>query len=318
MPEVTGAAGAEVELAGEGDVRELVAADGSREPIDVVFPVLHGPHGRGRRGPGHAGARRGAVRGRRGPGQRRGDGQGRAEGAVRQRPACRWCRTRSCASRDGARTRRAWRRARETLGYPLFSKPADPGFERRRGEGARRRRSWPPGSRRRSAYARKAVIERAVPSPREVECAVLGNDDPVASVVGEIVPDRPRVLRLRGEVPRRATAPSCGSPPTSSRRSPSGSSGWRSPRSARSTAPAWRASTSSWRARRGRRRDPVAERDQHDPRVHVDLDVPEALGGERAGLPRPDRAAAGSGRRAARGRPRRGRPRRRSSAADAR
>ncbi|MDP9328412.1 MAG: D-alanine--D-alanine ligase A, partial [Actinomycetota bacterium] len=37
-------------------------------------------------------------------------------------------------------------------------------------------------------YARKAVMERAVPTPREVECAVLGNDDPVASVVGEIVP----------------------------------------------------------------------------------------------------------------------------------
>jgi D-alanine-D-alanine ligase len=37
-------------------------------------------------------------------------------------------------------------------------------------------------------YGRKAVLERAVPAPREVECAVLGNDDPVASVVGEIVP----------------------------------------------------------------------------------------------------------------------------------
>jgi D-alanine-D-alanine ligase len=37
-------------------------------------------------------------------------------------------------------------------------------------------------------YARKAVLERAVPSAREVEVAVLGNDDPVASVVGEIVP----------------------------------------------------------------------------------------------------------------------------------
>jgi len=37
-------------------------------------------------------------------------------------------------------------------------------------------------------YGRKAVVERAVQPIREIECAVLGNDDPVASVAGEIVP----------------------------------------------------------------------------------------------------------------------------------
>jgi D-alanine-D-alanine ligase len=37
-------------------------------------------------------------------------------------------------------------------------------------------------------YARKAVVERGIESAREIECAVLGNDDPVASVCGEIVP----------------------------------------------------------------------------------------------------------------------------------
>jgi D-alanine-D-alanine ligase len=37
-------------------------------------------------------------------------------------------------------------------------------------------------------YARKAVVERGIESVREIECAVLGNDDPVASVCGEIVP----------------------------------------------------------------------------------------------------------------------------------
>ncbi|MBA3737694.1 MAG: D-alanine--D-alanine ligase A, partial [Actinobacteria bacterium] len=45
MPEVTEGSGTEVELAAEAGSRELVAADGSREPIDVVFPVLHGPFG---------------------------------------------------------------------------------------------------------------------------------------------------------------------------------------------------------------------------------------------------------------------------------
>jgi D-alanine-D-alanine ligase len=39
-------------------------------------------------------------------------------------------------------------------------------------------------------YDRKVVVEAAVPRAREIECAVLGNDDPQASVPGEIVPSR--------------------------------------------------------------------------------------------------------------------------------
>src|SRR5204863_2641831 len=47
MPEVTDDAGARVELATEGGVRELVAADGLRESVAALFPVLHGPMGEG-------------------------------------------------------------------------------------------------------------------------------------------------------------------------------------------------------------------------------------------------------------------------------
>jgi D-alanine-D-alanine ligase len=39
-------------------------------------------------------------------------------------------------------------------------------------------------------YDRKAIIEAAVPDAREIECAVLGNTTPEASVPGEIVPSR--------------------------------------------------------------------------------------------------------------------------------
>ena len=39
-------------------------------------------------------------------------------------------------------------------------------------------------------FDRKAVIEAAVPAPREIECAVLGNDEPEASVPGEVIPSR--------------------------------------------------------------------------------------------------------------------------------
>src|SRR4029077_13624512 len=45
MPEVTPASGPAAELVEREGVRELALADGSRAPIDVVFPVLHGPYG---------------------------------------------------------------------------------------------------------------------------------------------------------------------------------------------------------------------------------------------------------------------------------
>jgi D-alanine-D-alanine ligase len=41
-----------------------------------------------------------------------------------------------------------------------------------------------------AAFDRKVLVEAAVPEAREIECAVLGNDDPEASVPGEIVPSR--------------------------------------------------------------------------------------------------------------------------------
>jgi D-alanine-D-alanine ligase len=39
------------------------------------------------------------------------------------------------------------------------------------------------------SHGRKALLERSMDGYREIECAVLGNDDPVASLPGEIVPD---------------------------------------------------------------------------------------------------------------------------------
>jgi len=39
-------------------------------------------------------------------------------------------------------------------------------------------------------FDRKIVVEAAVPDAREIECAVLGNDEPEASVPGEVIPSR--------------------------------------------------------------------------------------------------------------------------------
>ena len=40
------------------------------------------------------------------------------------------------------------------------------------------------------SFDRKIVVEAAVPAAREIECAVLGNDDPKTSVPGEVIPSR--------------------------------------------------------------------------------------------------------------------------------
>jgi D-alanine-D-alanine ligase len=41
-----------------------------------------------------------------------------------------------------------------------------------------------------AGFDRKIVVEAGVPNAREIECAVLGNDDPEASLPGEIIPSR--------------------------------------------------------------------------------------------------------------------------------
>ncbi|MBI4265583.1 MAG: D-alanine--D-alanine ligase [Acidobacteria bacterium] len=78
--------------------------------------------------------------------------------------------------------------ARE-LGYPVFVKPANLGSS----VGISKAKSEADlGGAVELAfeYDRKIVIEAAVPEAREIECSVLGNDDPQASVPGEIVPSR--------------------------------------------------------------------------------------------------------------------------------
>ncbi len=73
------------------------------------------------------------------------------------------------------------------LPYPLFVKPANLGSSIGISRAADReglRRSLAEAAR----YDRKLLIEAAVANPREIECSVLGNDDPLASVAGEIVP----------------------------------------------------------------------------------------------------------------------------------
>jgi D-alanine-D-alanine ligase len=187
MPEVTDRSGTAVELAGEGTTSELVAADGSREPIDIVFPVLHGPFGEDGTvqgmlelagipyvGAGVLGSALGMDK----------DVQKRLfrEAGLPVGPF------ETVHERDWADDPESVEAAAEALGYPVFTKPATLGssvgvskVDDAGGLGAGLAEAF--------RYAREALIEKAAVGARELECSVLGNEEPVASLAGEIVPE---------------------------------------------------------------------------------------------------------------------------------
>jgi D-alanine-D-alanine ligase len=76
-----------------------------------------------------------------------------------------------------------------TLGYPMFVKPANLGSSVGISK-AKTRASLLEAMDLAGAFDRKIVVEAAVLQAREIECAVLGNDAPEASVPGEVVPSR--------------------------------------------------------------------------------------------------------------------------------
>lgn len=76
----------------------------------------------------------------------------------------------------------------ETLAsYPLFVKPANLGSSVGISK-CRNRMELENGLKTAAVYDRRILVERGLNSPRELEVSVLGNDDPRASVPGEIRP----------------------------------------------------------------------------------------------------------------------------------
>ena len=82
-------------------------------------------------------------------------------------------------------------RAVAKLKYPVFVKPANLGSSVGISK-AHNRKELGPAIEEAAKFDRKIVIEQGVggnkQKAREIECSVLGNDDPVASIPGEIVP----------------------------------------------------------------------------------------------------------------------------------
>lgn len=74
----------------------------------------------------------------------------------------------------------------EKLGFPSFVKPANMGSSVGVSK-ARNAEELHAGLRTAALYDRKIVVEQGL-NAREIELAVLGNDDPIVSVAGEVVP----------------------------------------------------------------------------------------------------------------------------------
>ncbi|MFO7271843.1 MAG: D-alanine--D-alanine ligase [Sphaerobacter thermophilus] len=165
-----------VEVAGAGVVQQL----------DVVFPVLHGPYGED-----------GTVQGLLELADVPYVGAGVLGSAVSMDKVV----AKQLFEREGLPvapwlwvTRRQWERDPEgvaarverELGYPCFVKPANLGSSV--GVSKVHHPGELPGAMEEAArYDRKLVVERGIDA-RELEVSVLGNDEPITSVVGEIRP----------------------------------------------------------------------------------------------------------------------------------
>ncbi|NOZ28764.1 MAG: D-alanine--D-alanine ligase [Chloroflexi bacterium] len=93
--------------------------------------------------------------------------------------------------------RRRWETAPEqvvdeleaALAYPMFVKPANLGSSVGITK-AHDRDELAAGLQEAARYDRKLIVEEGVDRAREIECSVLGNDAPEASLPGEVVPSR--------------------------------------------------------------------------------------------------------------------------------
>jgi D-alanine-D-alanine ligase len=88
------------------------------------------------------------------------------------------------ANRDGAKAQ-----LEQALGYPMFVKPANMGSSVGISK-VHEPSALGPALDLAFSFDRKVVVEAAVPDAREIECAVLGNDEAEASLPGEVVPAR--------------------------------------------------------------------------------------------------------------------------------
>jgi D-alanine-D-alanine ligase len=165
-------------VANEGD---------SPQPLDVIFPVVHGTYGEDGTLQGlleladipYVGA--GVLASSVGM-DKIVQKQLFAEAGL---PIVRYVGIHSSQCRDESAT--VVRRVEKRLRYPVFVKPANTGSSVGISK-AHNREELRAGLRLAAEYDRKVIVEQGVKDAREIECSVLGNDDPEASIPGEIIP----------------------------------------------------------------------------------------------------------------------------------
>ena len=165
----------------------VAAMNASREPLDVVIPVVHGTYGEDGTLQGlleltdipyvGAGVLASAV----------------GMDKVVQKQIFRdagfpivryvWFLASACREKPAAVARAAEKKLR----YPLFVKPANTGSSVGIVK-AHNRRELIGGLQDAAEFDRKVICEQGIRNVREIECAVLGNDTPEASLPGEIIP----------------------------------------------------------------------------------------------------------------------------------
>ena len=157
------------------------------EKLDVIFPVLHGPYGED-----------GTVQGLLELANIPYVGAGVAASAIsmdkdfmrmvfqqKGLPILKWMTIK----------RKEWQEGKEKIlslvqngfEYPLFVKPANLGSSVGITK-VHKKEELEKAIDLASSYDRKILIERGLEEVREIECGVLGNDEPRASVVGEVKP----------------------------------------------------------------------------------------------------------------------------------
>ncbi len=166
----------------------LVPDPNAKTPfLDVIFPVLHGPHGED-----------GTIQGLLELANIAYVGAGVLGSAVSMDKAM----MRTVFAQAGLPVvkwetiiRSHWERdpnqiialIETEIGYPCFVKPANLGSSVGITK-ARSREQLIEAVTLACEFDRRVVVEEALNRPREIECSVLGNDDPIVSVPGEIIP----------------------------------------------------------------------------------------------------------------------------------
>jgi D-alanine-D-alanine ligase len=170
----------------------LVSADapgsgsGSQRPLDVVIPVLHGTYGEDgtlqglleMAGVPYAGC--GVLGSALGMDKEKAKMVFQAAGL----PVVEWLTVRRGEVERDAEA--AYQRIEGRFTYPVFVKPANLGSSVGVGK-AHHREELGAALAAALDYDRKVIVEPGV-NCRELECGVLGNDEPIASIVGEVVP----------------------------------------------------------------------------------------------------------------------------------